>query len=494
MVPAGTAASGLWWLAIALPLVLAVWASGHALLSKQDVAAAVGWTGVIWLLPFLGALLYWLFGINRVRRRAKRLRPGREGVGREGAGLPARAHPAHPHGARLTLRRLRPAAPDNLDRLSHLSGRLADHQLADGNAILPLVGGDQAYPAMLAAIADARRSIVLSSYILAHDRAGVDFAFALAQAVRRGVAVRVLLDALGSRYTRASMVRELRRSGVEVALFMPFGWPWRMPYLNLRNHRKILVVDGGIGFTGGMNIRQGCLASADGTPRIHDLHFRLTGPVVGHLMDCFAVDWAYTTGEELDGPVWASVAPASGPVVARGIADGPDEREPRIRWLILGALAEAQARVRVVTPYFLPDQALITALAVAALRGVAVDIVLPAKVNLRLVQWAAWARLGELLAAGCRIWLSPPPFDHSKLMTVDGQWSMLGSANWDARSLRLNFELNVEAYDSGLAVRLDRLIDTRLAAAKEVTVQDVNARGLPLRLRDGLCWLASPYL
>jgi len=483
----------LWWLAAAAPLLLSAWASGHVLLNKQEVAAAVGWTGVIWLLPYAGAILYWLFGINRVRRRAKKLRPGRAISGSTGTDFGLEAGERPPAGP--TLRHFHTDAAANLDALSRLSDRLADHGLAEGNAVLPLEDGDTAYPDMLAAIRGARRSVALSSYIMDHDRIGLDFAEALVAAAHRGVAVRVLLDALGSRYARPSMYRHLRRQGVEVALFMPMGWPWRMPYLNLRNHRKILVVDGETGFTGGMNIRQGCTADGDAPPRIRDLHFRLAGPVVGHLLDCFASDWSFVTGEELDGPAWAvATAMPAGPVVARGIADGPDERQPRIRWLILGALAEAQDRVRIVTPYFLPDQAILTALNVAAMRGVSVDILLPEKVNLRLVQWAAWARLGNLLSAGCRVWLTPPPFDHAKLMTVDGGWTLLGSANWDARSLRLNFEFDVEAYDTGLAGGMDRLIDGRIAAARSVTLHEVRSRGLALRLRDGLCWLASPYL
>lgn len=501
----------LWWAVSVAAAGLAVWATGHALLTKREVAAAVGWTGVIWLIPYAGAVLYWLFGINRVRRRAGRLRRGarrrRYGQLEDAAGEPG-----------PTLLSFRPDGARNLTALSTLSGRLADYPLADGNLIEPLDGGDAAYAAMLDAIAAARTSICLCSYIMDHDEAGLAFAEALGAAAARGVAVRVLIDALGARYSRHSMAHELRRRDVAVALFLPLGWPWRMPYFNLRNHRKILVVDGRTGFTGGMNIRHGCLAAAPPEHRIQDLHFRLAGPAVEHLVGTFADDWAFATEEDLDtatllaadpppvagpdtpipvAPVQAAPPPATeaaAACIARGFSDGPDQPEPRIRWLLLGALAEAQTRVRIVTPYFLPDRSLITALTVASLRGVAVDIVLPARGNLRLVEWAAWAQLGDVVASGCRVWLTPEPFDHTKLMTVDGSWTTFGSANWDARSLRLNFELNVEAYDRDLVGRLDALIDGKIFAARQVGLRELRSRNLLRRLRDGICWLASPYL
>jgi cardiolipin synthase len=148
----------------------------------------------------------------------------------------------------------------------------------------------------------------------------------------------------------------------------------------------------------------------------------------------------------------------------------------------------------VVTPYFIPDQGLITALNVAAMRGVEVDILIPAKGNLRVVQWASTAQLWQVLQRGCRIWLSPPPFDHSKLMLIDDDWALVGSANWDARSLRLNFEFNVECYDASLSMRLQTIVDSKLAAARPLRLAEVDGRKLPVRLRDGVARLFAPYL
>ena len=179
---------------------------------------------------------------------------------------------------------------------------------------------------------------------------------------------------------------------------------------------------------------------------------------------------------------------------ARGITDGPDEDFEKARLVVLGALACAHTSVQIVTPYFLPDSGLITALTVAAMRGVRVDIVLPAVNNQALVHWAATAQLWQVVKRGCRVYYSPPPFDHTKVMVVDRGWALIGSSNWDPRSLRLNFEFDVECYDEQLAESLSALVERKLAAAREISATDVDNRSLPVRLRDGVARLAAPYL
>jgi cardiolipin synthase len=289
------------------------------------------------------------------------------------------------------------------------------------------------------------------------------------------------------------MHRRLRAAGVPTELFLQRLTPGFLPFVNLRNHRKILVVDGKTGFTGGMNVRDDFLAR-DGTPAFQDLQVLVEGPVVSHLQSAFAEDWKFTSGEELTGDAFFPPVAGRGPVVARGVTDGPDEDFEAIRFLLLGALATARRRVRIVTPYFLPDSGLITALNVAAMRGVGIDVVLPERGNLPLVQWAQTAQLWQVIERGCRVWLTPPPFDHTKLMVVDGVYSLVGSANWDPRSLRLNFELDVECYDADLAARLEALVEERIARAREVRLADVDGRPLPVKLRDGVARLLSPYL
>jgi cardiolipin synthase len=317
---------------------------------------------------------------------------------------------------------------------------------------------------MIEAIDSAAHSITLSTYIFDNDRAGKLFLDALQRAVARRVEVRVLIDDMGARYTWPTMPRLLRRAGIPVAKFLPTLIPWRFQYSNLRTHRKLLVVDGRVGFTGGINVREGnCLAWKPRHP-VQDLHFRVTGPVVGQIQEVFVEDWAFCTGELLQGERWFADIEPNGPVLARGLPDGPDEDFESFRLTLLGAIASARSSILVLTPYFLPDAPLITSLNVAAMRGIEVDLVLPQKSNLALVQWASTALLWQFLERGCRVWLSPPPFDHSKVLVIDGRVSFVGSANWDPRSLRLNFEFNLECYDRELAAR--RALSSRRAGRR----------------------------
>jgi cardiolipin synthase len=469
-----------------LTVLLAVIASAHVVLYKRDSRAAVAWVGLIWLVPVVGAVLYWVLGINRVRRRAALKRGGggeRWGTTLE---LERRAH--------VRSEALLPPGLGRLHSLAELVDRVTSRPLLTGNAVTPLENGEAAYPAMLAAIDGAQRTVALSTYIFGHDAAGRQFADALGRAVQRGVQVLVLIDDVGARYSWPPMVHALRAQGITVARFEATLLPWRWAYMNLRNHRKLLVVDGRIGFAGGMNIREGHMVARSPRHATQDLHFQIEGPVVRHLMQAFADDWLFTVGRAPSGEDWFPPLGPRGEVSARGITDGPDEDFEKARLVVLGALACAHTSVGIVTPYFLPDAGLISALTIAAMRGVRVDIVLPGANNQILVHWAAAAQLWQLVKRGCRVYYSPPPFDHTKLMVVDGGWALIGSSNWDARSLRLNFEFDVECYDESLASTLRALVERKLAAAREVTARELDTLSLPVRLRNGVARLAAPYL
>ncbi len=458
---------------------VALIASMHVILNKRSSRATVGWVGIIWLTPFLGTTLYLLLGINRIERHAKRKRPAAT-VDLVPCIVPiADASDIHRSGLR---------------DLSHLSERICGLPLTEGNDVQVLVNGDEAYPAMLTAIDHATTSITMSTYIFDHDAVGKQFVEALGRAVARGVEVRVLVDMVGASYRIPTIYRALRRAKVPVAYFLPTLLPWRLHYSNLRNHRKLLVIDGTVAFTGGMNIRAGHVMNSPSRSKIRDLHFRISGPVVGQLQEMFVVDWWFTTDELLSGPKWFVCANSQGDVLARCIADGPDEDLDRLRKLLHGALSVATDSVTIVTPYFLPDDALITAINVATMRGVTVDIFLPERGNLRFVEWAAMAQLWQVLEHGAKVWLTPPPFDHSKLMLVDDEWALVGSTNWDPRSLRLNFELNVELYSRELIARLRKQIDERRQHARTLTYEAVQSRPLWRKLRDGVVRLLSPYL
>ncbi len=469
----------------ALSLVLSLSTSAHAIIYKRDSRATVAWVGLIWLAPLLGSVLYMILGINRIRRRVEGAR------GDEAARLVTLDD--H-HCTFADLSKLLPSTAQHLIEMARLNERITNLALLKGNHLTALRNGDEAYPAMLDAIAKAERSITLTTYIFDNDKAGRRFVEALSAARKRGVEVRVLIDAVGARYSLPPVTQRLRMNGITTARFMPSYLPWTTPYFNLRSHRKSLVVDGRIGFTGGMNIRAGNLLADGGNHPTQDIHFRVEGPVVNELQATFAEDWMFTTREDLAGDAWYGQSQHVGAVAARVIPDGPDKNYDKMRMAFHGALSVAQQRVQIMTPYFLPDAALIGALNTCALRGVEVDILVPAKNNLRLVAWASMAQMWQVLEWGCRVWLTPPPFDHSKLLVVDRAWSLVGSANWDPRSLRLNFELGLECYDADLAMALSNMIDQKRDQSRSLTLDEVNRRRLPVKLRDGMARLFSPYL
>ncbi len=456
----------------------------HATLWKRDSPAVVAWIGVAWLSPFVGALGYYLFGINRIRRRAARLSVGQ-------AWLPVRALELS---AAETEQRARLLKSRRAGGLVRLSDRISNRRLLPGNRIRPLVNGDETYPAMLEAIAAADKSISLASYIFDNDPTGMEFVDSLAAAVARGVEVRVLIDAVGASYSRRSIFKPLRLAKVPTAAFLPTRLPRLPNTANLRNHRKLLVVDGETGFTGGTNIRHNHrLALAPRAPT-RCLHFELAGPVIRHLQQTFALDWAFASGEQLEGERWFPGEERKGEVWARGISHGPDEDFEKLGELLLGALSLARASVQIVTPYFLPPPGLMRILGITALRGVRVDILIPEVNNVRLVQWATLGEISRLLEAGCNVYLVPPPFDHSKLLVIDERWSLIGSTNWDQRSLRLNFEFNVECFSAPLARRLAGMVEEKRRGARRLSARQLGSRSLLAKLRDGSARLLAPYL
>ncbi|MDE3174562.1 MAG: cardiolipin synthase [Pseudomonadota bacterium] len=441
----------------------------HTLLRKRDVPAAIGWIGMAWLAPALGALLYFAFGINRVRRRARRLMR---------TDLPP-AYAGHDN-----------AADDSLTDLETAVGAVTRRPPTAGRVAAHLFCGDAAYPEMLAAIAAAKQSVRLATYIFRADEVGETFIAALAAAQRRGVKVNVLIDGFGGGFLASPAYRRLHQEGVEAARFLHSFLPWKMAFLNLRLHKKILAVDGEVAFVGGLNIAaENVLARRPQHP-VCDHHFKVLGPIVNEIEREFDEDWQFATGKRLLRAAAASVPADAG--LSRAISSGPDQETDHLVLVLLCAVNAARRTIRIATPYFLPDEQLVTALRLAALRGVAVDIVLPANNNHPFVAWAARAHVRPLIESGCRIWFNPPPFDHSKLMTIDSRWSLIGSANWDARSLRLNFELTVEFRDAALASEIERAIDARRGV--RLTLSDLDSRNIVIKLRDAAIRLAMPYI
>ncbi len=462
--------------------LFSILSAGHALLNKRDPRAALGWIVTCLAIPGIGAVLYWLLGVNRIRTRSRELQERGKGM-----------HWLHVD--RPPSRRDIESYPtcDACQTLIKLSDTVCRRPLVTGNHVNVFYNGEQAYPAMLDAINNATESVFLSSYILVPDQIGLKFATALSAAAARGVDVRVLVDAVGSLYSFRKIRTLFRNTKVQSATFLPLTVMGSF-YFNLRNHRKLLIVDNCCGFTGGMNIRDRHINTDLSNPRrVIDLHFRFSGPICEQLRDTFMEDWHFATREKRAPRDWPTPEIA-GQACCRGISAGPNEPHEKLNWILIGALACAKNHIRIMTPYFIPNRAQIAAINAAALRGVRVDILLPQKNNLPFVAWASNALLFELLEYNANIYFQPPPFVHSKLLVIDDKYALVGSANLDPRSLRLNFEFNVEIYASDTIAELTRHFDQSRDKSRQISLEEMDNRPLPIRLRDSFFRLFSPYL
>ena len=451
------------------------WAAGHALLYKREPRSALGWILVCLLLPYIGPLIYLIFGINRISQSTHR----------EGS---------FPDSAYRCSSADWQNATESGDRFMQISNRVIHRPMVTGNSLATYHAGTAAYEDMQSTIQRAEQRVYLQSYIFRSDNTGKQFIKVLQAAHDRGVEVRVLIDGAGEFYSLPRISGLLRRAGIAHARFIPMRLLPPSLRINMRNHRKLLVVDGETSFTGGMNIGNQHVPDRRGNTSVIDTHFKLTGPIVRQLEQVFIEDWHFATGHRIEIPApWGKHTP-QGPANCRVITDGPNDDLGKLALVIQAAISASQNSVRIMTPYFLPTAEMIAALKSAALRGVKVDIILPAKSNLRYVDWATRNLLWEILRWGVNVWYQPPPFAHSKLLIVDDHYAQIGSANIDPRSLRLNFEIAVEIVADKIAGELSAHCETVIAQSRRLTLEEVDGRSLPVRFRDSVAWLFSPYL
>jgi len=456
---------------ISIYLVIAVAAGIHVLVYVRDSRAAFGWLGLIVVFPIAGAVLYALFGINRVRRKAQR-------ISRETRSEPGK---------------------ESLPELSK-SGAMASRpgfnvtglKLSPGNRVATYYNGEHAFPAMLRAISEARREVLLSSYIFDNDPTGRQFIEALAKAQERGCKICVLVDDAGIRYSFPTIIRELQKHQLPYRKFMPLRLLPPSFSINLRTHRKLLIADRKVTFAGGMNIGDRQLINGLSKHRASDLHFSFEGPLTADCVNLFADDWRYSRGDALE--IWKDKVENCGPARCRLVSDGPDDTLDSLMLVIMGAISNARERVWIMTPYFLPERQIMGCLQAAAISGVDVQVMIPEENNWAIVQWALQHNLAELLNAGLKVFQRPTPFAHSKCIVIDDDYVLVGSSNLDPRSLRLNFELGIEVFDPELNRELSTHFEEILVQCKPLTLEKLKTRGPFARVRDGAAALFTPYL
>ncbi|GHA87063.1 cardiolipin synthase [Cognatilysobacter bugurensis] len=440
-------------------------------LQKREPVATLSWLVSLAALPYLGFFIYYVFGPQRIRRQ--RLRRGRARVGMP---PPPVGHDPSPESTELA-------------RVARATTGLP---AGSATSVRLLVDGAAKYDALLAAVAQARDHIHLEYYIYKPDRIGTALRDALAERARAGVTVRLLLDAVGAARITRRFMQPLLDAGGEIAWFHPMRLHrfWKRPWLNLRTHRKIVIIDHRVAFTGGINITDEQDERACGDA-YRDLHLRLEGEVVGALQLVFVEDWAYAT--RLPPLVLPETSGPLGPIASQVLVSGPDSPWEAIHRVHVSAIHAAARRVWLVTPYFVPGEAAMMALTSAALGGLDVRLIVPKVCDSRLVTYATRSYFDDLLQAGVRIHEYTPRLMHTKALLCDDDLAIIGSANFDHRSFRLNFEVSVLFRDETVAGELAKLLEHDLLDAPEVR----NDRARPLlrsRLPEALARLVSPLL
>ncbi len=455
-------------------------------LRRKEPSSTIAWILTLLFLPAVGAILFLLFGRDRVRWPARRKRQADTLVrGR----LAARAAE--------TGTSFMPAQPglNELEKqIFHMGALLTGEPASTGNRVEVYSHGSDVYDALGAAIDEAKHHVHAEYYLIRNDKTGAWFRDKLARAAARGVTVRLLCDAYGCLGVGATWRRPLRKAGARVGIFLPMRSLLLQP-VNLRNHRKIVIIDGSVAFSGGVNIGDEYHGKMTKLGQWRDTHFRLEGPAARPLQRVFLQDWFFATGEGVDpNPYFPSPPLVAGDATVAIVPSGPDTRTEAIHRIFFAAIAAARERVWITTPYFVPDAPMVVALEVAAMRGLDVKLILPGRSNHRVTFHAGRSFYEQLLEAGVRIHEYTPGMIHAKTMVVDGRIVLLGSANMDMRSFRLNFEVHTLIHDAITARRLEASFAEDLAHTVPIDLATWAKRSLGNRIAEGAGRFVSPLL
>ncbi|MBS0342533.1 MAG: cardiolipin synthase [Proteobacteria bacterium] len=458
--------------------VLSVW----IVMQKRSPVSTLSWILSLALIPILGFFIYYFLGPQRlVKQRLKRLR--------------SKAN-AHAQADVALLREARDKAPPSLRQLVALGTAACGLPVSSATGVELLSGGARTYDAIFQAIREARHHVHLEYYIYEPDKIGTQLRDLLIERAREGVAVRLLIDALGSKRVGRKFMAPMREAGIEVALFHDTKVGRRLrPVTNYRTHRKIVVCDGRVGFTGGVNITD----EEDKRTRpdaYHDVHVRLEGSVVRWLQTTFLEDWTYATGDvprDIDADL-PQLLPRveAGDIPVQIITSGPDSQLEAIHRMHVAAINASTQRAWLTTPYFVPGEPAMMALTSAALRGVDVRLLVPRRSDSLIVSAAARSYFEELMAAGVKVWEYKERMLHSKTLVVDDNCAMIGTANFDNRSFRLNFEVCAVVYGPELAKPLAAQFETDLHSSSGV--RGLRKQPFLRRLGDAFARLFSPLL
>ncbi len=363
--------------------------------------------------------------------------------------------------------------------------------MVGGNAVTLLENGDEIFPAMTGDIREARMSVCLETYIFRADHAGRVFADALIAAAKNGAQVRLLVDAWGS--SLKGLKKEMEDAGVRVRTYRPVRL-FAFYKLGRRTHRKILVVDGRIAYTGGLGIDDRWLGNARNTKEWRDTQVRCVGPAAAQMQAIFSEDWTFTTGEILAGPKLYPQIERTGDVPGQAIKASRGDSTSLAKMLYYVAIKSAAKSIHIQNAYFLPDKQVRRALVAAVKRGVDVQIMVPGRnIDLPMVRQASWSHYGELLEGGVQIWEYVPTMLHNKTMVVDGVYCTIGSINFDSRSMRANAEDSMAFYSAAFGSEMEAMFQKDRQRCEEITYAKWKSRGFTKRISETVFWIFEPY-
>ena len=489
-----------YWVLIptAAHLVIFITITLHALHRRRAASATLLWIFLAWTFPILGPLLYITLSIDRVSRKNIARREAEKLIEQQRKKIPIESAP---HLA-WNLKHQDQQITERSRRLARINAVVdnlnPEHPLLEGNRFTPLISGDQAYPQMLHAIRHATKHIHLQSFIINNDAVGKQFMHALEERAKAGVQVRLIYDAFGS--TKAHWTRLFHHykkiPNLQIAAWKQANPLRRRFQINLRNHRKNLIIDGTTAFFGGVNIGNDN-RSCNGRTAIRDYHFRAEGPIVNELQFSFLSDWHFMSNEPITELLTETHFPLNTPIgetPARLIDSGPSSRPGMLSEIFFNCIVIARKQILITTPYFVPTPEILTALRSAARRGVEVKLVLPEKNNHKYAGLASKALYENLLSAGVRIYLRNPPFIHTKSMVIDRKVALIGTANLDIRSLELNYETTILIENKTTAVKIKNIIEEDIAASNELDEKKWKQRSKLDRLAENFCALLTPLL
>ena len=373
-------------------------------------------------------------------------------------------------------------------------GNLLGPAIIDGNAVADFQNGAEIFPAMLASIRSAQRSVDLETYIYWSGDISREFVATLTERARAGVSVHVLADWLGSTRMEPAVIAALRAGGVEFEYFHPLRW-YDLDRINNRTHRKLLIVDGAVAFTGGVGIADSWNGHGDQPDHWRDMQFRVSGPGAAQMQAVFEDNWLTTTGHALLGPDYYPAVPDQGDIPVQTIASSPEGGSENMQLMYLMAIDGARASIDLEAAYFVPDTLTLNALRRALRRGVKIRLVVPGPyVDSNVVRSASQASWGAMLAAGARMYRFQPAMLHNKLMIVDRYLTVAGSANFDNRSFSLNDESNIVVYDHAFAAHMTGVFERDIAQSRPLSLAQWRARPWRVKFKDWLFSLASEQL